>query len=103
MLLFRSQESIEPLEAGLPSQGDAGASLARGVARVTEREARAPIEALQDVCHRGRPARRPIPDPGVHELPRRIDLEDLALESVGLTVDGARRVPAPADAHIARP
>ena len=41
--------------------------------------------------------------PGVHELSRRIDLEELSFEHEKLSVDLTRSTPAAADAHVARP
>jgi hypothetical protein len=41
--------------------------------------------------------------PGVYELSRRIDLEELSVEGEKLSVDLTRSTPTAADTHVARP
>jgi len=70
---------------------------------MSEGDARSLVKGLQKVCHCCRGARSPDPMPGVHELSRRIDLEELSFEGEKLSVDLTRSTPTAADTHVTGP
>jgi hypothetical protein len=62
------------------------------------------VDRLQLVGERRGMAAVPIVDPGLHELARRIDFEELALDGVGLAVRRATACsPMASDAYVGAP